>query len=211
MLRSQASTQPKGPPLAHSKWHAIENPKSEWCKPQRHPKSARSLHLTDRPWCLHAFATSCHYPTVGSPGGIFMHFCDARDACDIEESPQQSLSVSSIITPLSRGGGKCSLHYSSAVAWDLDFLKKNLFLWEYIIWYNVHLRLLKLRVWRRCNHALWYSMMLPTKKNKIRIDGDSQSATFYIIGSNCNWSNQKKSCKWRWNPPNICTLGGFNY
>ncbi len=126
ILRSQGSTQPKGPPLAHSKWHAIENPKSEWCKPQRHPKSARSLHLTDCPWCLHAFATSCHYPTVGSPGGIFMHFCYARDACDIEESPQQSLSVSSIITPLSRGGGKCSLNYSSAVAWDLDFLKKTI-------------------------------------------------------------------------------------
>ena len=97
------STQPKGPPLAHSKWHAIENPKSEWCKPQRHPKSARSLHLTDCPWCLHVL------------GGFAMHFAMLEMLVTSRRAPQQPLSISSIFAPLSRGGGKCSLHYSSVV------------------------------------------------------------------------------------------------
>lgn len=183
------STQPKGPPLAHSKWHAIENPKSEWCKPQRHPKSARSLHLTDCPWCLHV------------RGGFVKHFCHAWDACDIEESPQQSLSVSSIFTPLSRGGGKCSL-YIIWVLFGLSARRLNRhicnvnIIYIYILIYNLHLPLLKLRVWLRCDHdIIWIHMIRPTKKTR----SESMATRSWLQYNIYNSSNRKKSRKRRRN------------
>ena len=159
------STQPKGPPLAHSKWHAIENPKSEWCKPQRHPKSARSLHLTDCPWCLHVL------------GGFAMHFAMIEMLVTSRTAHNNHFRFPAYSLPWVEGlenvvyivrvlfGLSAKSHLPLCVSW----LSKQI-----CNWYNLHLPLLKLREWLRCNDNItWYFQEKRQDLNRWRLAVDS--------------------------------------